>query len=77
MVADVDGHDVPVLWLRVCHVAFLAPPLARIDLDDLFVAAFGQAGRVGDAILLDVDDRRLESEVVGVLRHAEILLPDL
>ena len=77
MVAHVHGHDVAVLRLRPGLVAVLAAPLAQVDLDDLLVAVVGLAGRVGDVVLLDVGDRRLEREVVRLLRHAQVLVAHL
>ena len=59
MIAHVCRHDIAVLWLRPGLVAALAAPLIEIDLDDFLVATFRLAGRIRDAVLLDVADRRL------------------
>ena len=77
MVADIDGHDVAVLRARVGFVAALAAPLPGRVLDHFLVAVVRQAGRVGEVLLLDVDDRRLAREVIRRVRHAELFLLDL
>ena len=63
---------------RMRDVAFLATPLTRVDFHDFFVAVFGEAGRVGDGFLSDVDDGGAGGEVVGgFFVHAELLVFDL
>jgi len=60
VITDIDGHDVAVFRLRVCEVALFASPLARINLNNLFVTSVAQTCWVGDIVLFDVDDCGLE-----------------
>ena len=71
MIRDIQRHDVAMLRFGMELVAALAaPPGPGLVFNDLLVAAFGAAGWVGGAVLLDVEDRGAHAEVVRVFAHA-------